>query len=438
MEHHSSVRLARMKPEISDGVIAVVGIGYVGLPLAVEFGKVRLTIGYDSNHQRIAELLNSIDRTMESSYSELQDAEYLSFTSNHEDIQLASIYIVTVPTPIDVNKRPNLEFLQSASETVGRYLARGNLVVFESTVYPGVTQDVCVPLLEKASGLRINDDFFVGYSPERINPGDKSRGLTSITKITSGSSSEAAAVVDDLYGQIIEAGTYRASSIRVAEAAKVIENVQRDVNIALVNELAILFDKLGLDTHEVLEAAATKWNFLPFQPGLVGGHCIGVDPYYLTHKAQEVGFHPEIILAGRRVNDSMSTHVADQLVLLMARQGQTLDGAKVLILGLAFKENCPDIRNTGVIKVVRRLADYGIKVDVVDPWVSQEDAQFEYGLDLVSIEDVASGSYSAAVLAVAHDEFLNRLDQVRLAVGERGVIFDVKGKWGLSEVDGRL
>jgi len=427
-----------MKPEISDGVIAVVGIGYVGLPLAVEFGKVRLTIGYDSNHQRIAELLNSIDRTMESSYSELQDAEYLSFTSNHEDIQLASIYIVTVPTPIDVNKRPNLEFLQSASETVGRYLARGNLVVFESTVYPGVTQDVCVPLLEKASGLRINDDFFVGYSPERINPGDKSRGLTSITKITSGSSSEAAAVVDDLYGQIIEAGTYRASSIRVAEAAKVIENVQRDVNIALVNELAILFDKLGLDTHEVLEAAATKWNFLPFQPGLVGGHCIGVDPYYLTHKAQEVGFHPEIILAGRRVNDSMSTHVADQLVLLMARQGQTLDGAKVLILGLAFKENCPDIRNTGVIKVVRRLADYGIKVDVVDPWVSQEDAQFEYGLDLVSIEDVASGSYSAAVLAVAHDEFLNRLDQVRLAVGERGVIFDVKGKWGLSEVDGRL
>ena len=427
-----------MHTEISEGVIAVIGIGYVGLPLAVEFGKVRSTIGYDSDQQRIAELLNNVDRTMESSGRDLQDAEFLSFTSDPEALQVASIYIITVPTPIDVNKRPNLEFLQSASETVGRYLAKGNLVVFESTVYPGVTDDVCVPLLEKVSGLRLNDDFFVGYSPERINPGDRSRSLTSITKITSGSSSEAAAVVDDLYAQIIRAGTYRASSIRVAEAAKVIENVQRDVNIALVNELAILFDKLELDSHEVLVAASTKWNFLPFQPGLVGGHCIGVDPYYLTHKAQEVGFHPEIILAGRRVNDGMGKHVADQVVLLMARKGQALAGAKVLVLGLAFKENCPDIRNTGVINVVRRLNDYGIKVDVVDPWVSQEDAQFEYGIDLVSIDDVVSGGYSAAVLAVAHDEFLNRLDQVRLAVGEQGVIFDVKGKWDLSKVDGRL
>jgi UDP-N-acetyl-D-galactosamine dehydrogenase len=427
-----------MQPETSEGVIAVIGIGYVGLPLAVEFGKVRSTIGYDSDQQRIAELLNNVDRTMESSGRDLQDAEFLSFTSDPEALQVASIYIITVPTPIDVNKRPNLEFLQSASETVGRYLAKGNLVVFESTVYPGVTDDVCIPLLEKVSGLRLNDDFFVGYSPERINPGDRSRSLTSITKITSGSSSEAAAVVDDLYAQIIRAGTYRASSIRVAEAAKVIENVQRDVNIALVNELAILFDKLELDSHEVLVAASTKWNFLPFQPGLVGGHCIGVDPYYLTHKAQEVGFHPEIILAGRRVNDGMGIHVADQVVLLMARKGQALAGAKVLVLGLAFKENCPDIRNTGVINVVRRLNDYGIKVDVVDPWVSQEDAQFEYGIDLVSIDDVVSGGYSAAVLAVAHDEFLNRLDQVRLAVGEQGVIFDVKGKWDLSKVDGRL
>jgi UDP-N-acetyl-D-galactosamine dehydrogenase len=427
-----------MQPETSEGVIAVIGIGYVGLPLAVEFGKVRSTIGYDSDQQRIAELLNNVDRTMESSGRDLQDAEFLSFTSDPEALQVASIYIITVPTPIDVNKRPNLEFLQSASETVGRYLAKGNLVVFESTVYPGVTDDVCIPLLEKVSGLRLNDDFFVGYSPERINPGDRSRSLTSITKITSGSSSEAAAVVDDLYAQIIRAGTYRASSIRVAEAAKVIENVQRDVNIALVNELAILFDKLELDSHEVLVAASTKWNFLPFQPGLVGGHCIGVDPYYLTHKAQEVGFHPEIILAGRRVNDGMGIHVADQVVLLMARKGQALAGAKVLVLGLAFKENCPDIRNTGVINVVRRLNDYGIKVDVVDPWVSQEDAQFEYGIDLVSIDDVVSGGYSAAVLAVAHDEFLNRLDQVRLAVGEQGVIFDVKGKWDLSQVDGRL
>ena len=427
-----------MHTEISEGVIAVIGIGYVGLPLAVEFGKVRSTIGYDSDQQRIAELLNNVDRTMESSGRDLQDAEFLSFTSDPEALQVASIYIITVPTPIDVNKRPNLEFLQSASETVGRYLAKGNLVVFESTVYPGVTDDVCVPLLEKVSGLRLNDDFFVGYSPERINPGDRSRSLTSITKITSGSSSEAAAVVDDLYAQIIRAGTYRASSIRVAEAAKVIENVQRDVNIALVNELAILFDKLELDSHEVLVAASTKWNFLPFQPGLVGGHCIGVDPYYLTHKAQEVDFHPEIILAGRRVNDGMGKHVADQVVLLMARKGQALAGAKVLVLGVAFKENCPDIRNTGVINVVRRLNDYGIKVDVVDPWVSQEDAQFEYGIDLVSIDDVVSGGYSAAVLAVAHDEFLNRLDQVRLAVGEQGVIFDVKGKWDLSKVDGRL
>ena len=427
-----------MQPEVSESVIAVIGIGYVGLPLAVEFGKVRSTIGYDSNQQRIAELLKNVDRTMESSGSDLQDAEFLSFTSDPEALQVASIYIITVPTPIDVNKRPNLEFLKSASETVGRYLAKGNLVVFESTVYPGVTDDVCVPLLEKVSGLRLNDDFFVGYSPERINPGDRSRGLTSITKITSGSSSEAAAAVDDLYAQIIQAGTYRASSIRVAEAAKVIENVQRDVNIALVNELAILFDKLELDSHEVLVAASTKWNFLPFQPGLVGGHCIGVDPYYLTHKAQEVGFHPEIILAGRRVNDGMGTHVADQVVLLMARKGQALAGAKVLILGLAFKENCPDIRNTGVINVVRRLNEYGIKVDVVDPWVSQEDAQFEYGIDIVSIEDVVSGGYSAAVLAVAHDKFLNRLDQIRLAVGEQGVIFDVKGKWDLSKVDGRL
>ena len=427
-----------MQPEVSESVIAVIGIGYVGLPLAVEFGKVRSTIGYDSNQQRIAELLKNVDRTMESSGSDLQDAEFLSFTSDPEALQVASIYIITVPTPIDVNKRPNLEFLKSASETVGRYLAKGNLVVFESTVYPGVTDDVCVPLLEKVSGLRLNDDFFVGYSPERINPGDRSRGLTSITKITSGSSSEAAAAVDDLYAQIIQAGTYRASSIRVAEAAKVIENVQRDVNIALVNELAILFDKLELDSHEVLVAASTKWNFLPFQPGLVGGHCIGVDPYYLTHKAQEVGFHPEIILAGRRVNDGIGIHVADQVVLLMARKGQALAGAKVLVLGLAFKENCPDIRNTGVINVVRRLNEYGIKVDVVDPWVSQEDAQFEYGIDLVSIDDVVSGGYSAAVLAVAHDEFLNRLDQVRLAVGEQGVIFDVKGKWDLSKIDGRL
>jgi len=430
--------ITQVERVVNEGVVAVVGIGYVGLPLAVEFGKVRTTIGFDTSERRIAELRLGVDRTKESARSELHAALHLSFTSDPKAIRDASIYIVTVPTPIDASKRPNLESLQSASETVGGFLSDGDLVVYESTVYPGATEEVCVPILEKASGLHFNRDFFVGYSPERINPGDTSRPMTSIMKVTSGSTPETADAVDALYAQIIQAGTYRASSIRVAEAAKVIENIQRDVNVALINELAILFGKLGLDTQEVLAVAGTKWNFLPFQPGLVGGHCIGVDPYYLTHKAQEVGFHPEVILAGRRVNDSMGPYVADQVVLLMARGGVALDRARVLILGLAFKENCPDIRNTRVVDVIRRLAEYGIAVDVVDPWVDADDARDEYGIELADVNDVAPGTYSAAILAVAHDEFLGRLPQVRSAVGEQGVIFDVKGKWSLDGIDGRL
>lgn len=427
-----------MNRNVNERVVAVVGIGYVGLPLAVELGKLRTTIGFDTSKNRIAELSAGVDRTRESSRSELEASVHLTFTSNPADLGRASIYIVTVPTPIDSNKRPNLEYLRSASETVGSFLAPGDLVIYESTVYPGVTEDVCVPILERVSGLGFNEGFAVGYSPERINPGDRNRRMTSITKVTSGSTAAAADEVDALYAEIIEAGTFRATSIRVAEAAKVIENIQRDVNVALINELAVLFGKLGLDTQEVLAVAGTKWNFLPFQPGLVGGHCIGVDPYYLTHKAQEVGFHPEVILAGRRVNDSMGPYVADQVVLLMARGGVALDRARVLILGLAFKENCPDIRNTRVVDVIRRLAEYGIAVDVVDPWVDADDARDEYGIELADVNDVAPGTYSAAILAVAHDEFLGRLPQVRSAVGEQGVIFDVKGKWSLDGIDGRL
>jgi UDP-N-acetyl-D-galactosamine dehydrogenase len=427
-----------MGSEFRNRIIAVVGIGYVGLPLAIEFGKKRRTIGFDSNQTRITDLKNGVDRTLEATRSELESSEHLLFSSDPEELGVAGIYIITVPTPIDVNNRPNLEFLQTASETVGRFLSQGNLVVYESTVYPGVTEDVCVPTLEKASGLKFNQDFFVGYSPERVDPGNKSRRITSIIKVTSGSTPETAAEVDALYAEIIGAGTYRAPSIRVAEAAKVIENVQRDVNVALINELALLFAKLGLDTHEVLETASTKWNFLPFQPGLVGGHCIGVDPYYLTHKAQEVGFHPELILAGRRVNDGMGAYVADQLILLMARKGLAVDRAKVLVLGLAFKENCPDIRNTRVIDIVRRLEEYGIEVFVADPWVNEEAARQEYGLELTNLDELMPDSFTAAVLAVAHDDFLCRLEQVRSAVGEGGVVFDVKGRWNLAEVDGRL
>ncbi|MDP3971405.1 MAG: nucleotide sugar dehydrogenase, partial [Candidatus Nanopelagicales bacterium] len=358
--------------------------------------------------------------------------------SDPEVLKAASTYVVTVPTPIDEFKRPDLAPLESASRTVGKVLCPGDLVIYESTVYPGATEEICVPILEAESGLRFNEEFFVGYSPERINPGDRLHRLNTIVKITSGSTPEAADRVDALYRAIVTAGTHRAPSIRVAEAAKVIENIQRDINIALINELAVLFDQLGIDTHDVLEAASTKWNFLPFRPGLVGGHCIGVDPYYLTHKAQEVGHHPEIILAGRRINDGMGSHVADQVVLLMARRAQPVSGARVLILGLAFKENCPDVRNTRVVDIHKRLSEFGISVDVADPWVDPRDAAQACGIPLVDIDDAAKDRYEAVILAVPHRQFLDIAPTLRTVVGETGVLYDVKGAWPRELVDGRL
>ncbi len=418
--------------------IAVIGLGYVGLPLAAEFGRVRPTIGFDIDQGRIAELAGGHDRNLETSDDELKAAAHLVFAKDVASLAVADIYIVTVPTPIDQAKRPDLRPLVSASRIVGEALSVGNVVIYESTVYPGATEEVCVPILEDASGLRFNEDFFVGYSPERINPGDKQHRLPDIVKVTSGSTPETADRVDALYREIITAGTHRAPSIRVAEAAKVIENTQRDVNIALVNELAVLFGKLGIDTHDVLEAAGTKWNFLPFTPGLVGGHCIGVDPYYLTHKAQEVGHHSEVILAGRRINDGMGPLIADRVVQLMGSRGSLSPSARVLILGLAFKENCPDIRNTRVTDMIDRLSDYGIAVDVVDPWVGPAQAKREYGIDLVPLEAAQEATYDAVVLAVAHDEFLGLAQGFRDRLGARAVLYDVKAKWPRDLVDGRL
>ncbi|MGC8697110.1 MAG: Vi polysaccharide biosynthesis UDP-N-acetylglucosamine C-6 dehydrogenase TviB, partial [Halothiobacillus sp.] len=383
--------------------IAIIGLGYVGLPLAVEFGKIRPVIGFDINASRIAELRRGQDRTLEVSIDELQQAICLSYTADAADLHAATVFIITVPTPIDAHKRPDLTPLIRASETVGRALKRGDIVIYESTVYPGATEEDCVPVLERHSGLKFNTDFFCGYSPERINPGDKAHRLPDIKKVTSGSTPAVAGIVDALYRQIITAGTHLAPSIRVAEAAKVIENTQRDVNIALINELAILFGKLGLDTQAVLEAAGTKWNFLPFRPGLVGGHCIGVDPYYLTHKAQQVGHHPEMILAGRRINDGMGAYVAGQLVKALLKKGIALQGARVLVLGLTFKENCPDLRNTRVVDVIAELVDYGLNVDVHDPWADAECARHEYGLTLISTP--APKHYDGIVLAVAHRQF---------------------------------
>lgn len=417
--------------------VAVIGLGYVGLPLAAAFGAVRPTIGFDIDARRVEELRRGTDRTLEVDAHELAAAQHLRFTSDPGDLAQARYFIVTVPTPIDSAKRPDLRPLESASRTVGRALKAGDTVVFESTVYPGATEEVCVPILEAESGLRFNSDFVVGYSPERINPGDRTHRLSSILKITSGSTSAASEDVDALYREVITAGTHRAPSIRVAEAAKVIENTQRDVNIALINELAILFGQLGIDTHDVLAAAGTKWNFLPFRPGLVGGHCIGVDPYYLTHKAQEVGHHPEVILAGRRINDAMGGHVADQVVLLMARRGSPVSGARVLVLGLAFKENCPDVRNTRVVDIVSRLAEYSIDVDVVDPWVDTKQAQDEYRITPVELDVALTREYAAVIHAVAHAEFA----EVALAVHERmpsAVVADVKGTWPRDLVDYRL
>ena len=423
---------------LTDKTIAVIGLGYVGLPLAVEFGKKRTVIGFDIKHQRVFELASGVDHTLECSAQELKEAKHLSFTSESEQLKKAQVFIVTVPTPVDKANRPDLTPLVKASETVGKVLKLGDVVIYESTVYPGATEEVCVPVLEKYSGLVFNKDFYCGYSPERINPGDKEHRLPSIRKVTSGSTAEVAECVDGLYAEIITAGTYKASSIKVAEAAKVIENTQRDVNIALMNELSLIFNKLGIDTLEVLLAAGTKWNFLPFRPGLVGGHCIGVDPYYLTHKAQELGYHPEVILAGRRINDSMAEHVADETVKLMLKKGLSVLGSKVLVLGLTFKENCPDVRNTKVVDIVKGLLAYNTLVDVYDPWVDLKEAKAEYGLNCLSSMP-ENNTYSAVILAVGHDQFKAMgIDGIKAFAVENAVIFDVKSVLDKASVDGRL
>jgi UDP-N-acetyl-D-galactosamine dehydrogenase len=420
-------------------VIAVIGLGYVGLPLALEFAKTRQVIGFDISERRVKELRGGRDHTLEASAEQLSSvAAKMHYTADPMALSTASIYIVTVPTPIDAAKQPDLGPVRSASELIGRVLAPGDLVIYESTVYPGATEEVCVPILAAESGLAFNKGFFVGYSPERINPGDHVHRLPDIMKVTSGSTPEIAEQVDALYREIITAGTHCASSIRVAEAAKVIENTQRDVNIALVNELALLFGRMDIDTHDVLAAAGTKWNFLPFTPGLVGGHCIGVDPYYLTHKAAQVGHHSEVILAGRRINDAMGEYIADQLVLLLARKGVTLSGARVLILGLAFKESTPDIRNTRVVDIDNKLREYGIHVDLADPWVDPAVAKAEYGIDLVDADAIDDGAYDAIVLAVAHEQFRSDAARMRKIVGEDGVLFDVKAAWPRELVDARL
>jgi UDP-N-acetyl-D-galactosamine dehydrogenase len=418
--------------------IAVIGLGYVGLPLSVEFGKLRPVIAFDINAKRVEELRKGEDHTLECSKSDLLEASQLKFTCGHQDLNKAEIFIVTVPTPVDNANRPDLSPLVKASETVGKALKAGDIVIYESTVYPGATEEVCVPVLEKVSGLKFNHDFYCGYSPERINPGDKEHRLPNIKKITSGSTPETAEEVDQLYKTIITAGTHKASSIKVAEAAKVIENTQRDVNIALMNELSLIFHKLGIDTLEVLQAAGTKWNFLPFRPGLVGGHCIGVDPYYLTHKAQEVGYHPEVILAGRRINDSMAAHVADETVKLMLRKGIPVLGSKILVLGLTFKENCPDIRNTKVVEIVKALVSYNTKVDVYDPWIDIQEAVKEYGLNCLT-EEPETGRYDAIILAVGHQQFLKLGGDGIKAWGQKGaILYDVKSILPLGEANGRL
>ena len=417
--------------------IGIVGLGYVGLPLAVEFGRKYPTVGFDINAARVAELEGGSDSTLECSDEELAAAKKLTYTTDLEDIRDCNFYVVTVPTPIGDGHRPLLTPLRGASETLGKVLKQGDIVVYESTVYPGCTEEFCVPLLEKGSGLKMNEDFFVGYSPERINPGDKEHRLPSILKVTSGSTPEVADFVDSVYASIITAGTHKASSLKVAEAAKVIENTQRDVNIALINELAMIFERVDIDTEEVLLAAGTKWNFLPFRPGLVGGHCIGVDPYYLTYKAEQLGYHPQMILAGRRINDNMSIYVASRIVKLMLKKGITTHGAKVLMLGLTFKENCPDLRNTKVVDIIAELDSYGTQVDVHDPWVDADEARHEYGLDLVA--DPAHGAYDVVVLAVAHEQFRKLgADGIRKFCKDNSVVYDIKYVLPAGEVDDRL
>ena len=417
--------------------IGVIGLGYVGLPLAVEFGKHFKTVGFDVKVSRVAELKKGKDSTLEVEPTELRAAKLLSYSTDVKTLKTCNVFIVTVPTPIDDYKRPDLKPIESASRFIGQVLKKGDVVVFESTVYPGCTEEIAVPILEQISGLKFNEDFFAGYSPERINPGDKQHRLTTIKKITSGSTPEVADYVDALYSSIIEAGTHKASSIAVAEAAKVIENTQRDVNIALINELALIFNRLGIDTEEVLQAAGTKWNFLPFRPGLVGGHCIGVDPYYLTHKAQEIGYHPEMILAGRRINDNMAIYVAERVAQLMMRKRIHVNGARILMLGLTFKENCPDIRNSKVADVIRELKKFGAKVDVFDPWVDKDEAVHEYGIK--PIGKPAKGRYDAVVLAVAHNEFKNMgIAEIRSFAKKPHVLYDIKYVFDADEVDGRL
>ncbi|MCX7144177.1 MAG: Vi polysaccharide biosynthesis UDP-N-acetylglucosamine C-6 dehydrogenase TviB [Proteobacteria bacterium] len=405
--------------------LAIIGLGYVGLPLAVEFGKTRQVVGFDIDQKRIDELKSGRDRTLETDSVELAAAIHLAYTTVLDDLRGCNCFIITVPTPIDEYKRPDLTPLVKASEAVGRVLKMGDVVIYESTVYPGCTEEDCVPILERISGLKFNQDFFAGYSPERINPGDKEHRLTTIRKVTSGSTPEIAKMVDDLYNEIITAGTHKASSIKVAEAAKVIENTQRDLNIALINELALIFNKMQIDTEAVLLAAGSKWNFLPFRPGLVGGHCIGVDPYYLTHKAQSLGYHPEIILAGRRLNDSMGIYVVAQLVKAMSKQRIPVEGAKVLVMGFTFKENCPDLRNTRVVDIVAELKEYSCDVDVFDPWVAAEEVQREYGI--TPIEQPKQGAYDAIILAVAHQQFKEMgVVSIRSLGKNRHLLYDLK------------
>jgi len=422
---------------LKDIKIGMIGLGYVGLPLAVEFGRRYPTVGFDINKHRVAELQSGNDHTLEVSPEELAQATQLSYSAEVASLTDCNIYIVTVPTPINEHKQPDLTPLQKASDLLGKVIKKGDIVVYESTVYPGATEEICVPILEAVSGLSFNRDFFVGYSPERINPGDKQHRVTNILKVTSGSTPEIADKVDALYKSIISAGTHKASSIKVAEAAKVIENTQRDVNIALINELALIFNKLGIDTEEVLIAAGTKWNFLPFRPGLVGGHCIGVDPYYLTHKAQAIGYNPEVILSGRRINDSMGVYVVSQLIKLMLKKRIQIQDARVLIMGLTFKENCPDIRNTRIVDIVAELKTYGVNVDVYDPWVNRDETFEEYGIRPVS--QPSKGKYDAIVLAVAHQEFKETpIDEIRALGKPHAIIYDLKYLFPAHQTDARL
>ncbi len=422
---------------ISDIRIAVIGLGYVGLPLAVEFGKQYPTLGFDINSARVSELQQGKDSTLEVEHEELVDSGGLSFSDNIEQLKACNCYIVTVPTPIDQHRQPDLGPLKAASQTVGSAISKGDIVIYESTVYPGATEEVCIPIVELESGLTFQKDFHAGYSPERINPGDKEHRVSTIMKVTSGSSPEIADLIDALYASIITAGTHKASSIKVAEAAKVIENTQRDLNIALINELALIFKRLGIDTLEVLEAAGTKWNFLPFRPGLVGGHCISVDPYYLTHKAQEIGYNPEIILAGRRINDGMGSYVAERVIKSLTRNRTHVVGSNILILGLAFKENCPDIRNTRVVDVINELASYHANIDVYDPWVATDEARDEYGIELINTPQ--NNHYDAIILAVAHQQFKQLgAEGIRAFGKENAILFDVKYALPKNQVDERL